>query len=88
MKLNDFIKVLNEEYGSKTYIKIYLKFENGRLTAEPKKIWYGKLNTLKKQFNRFACMNYEITWISNSTLGLGTTMTLFVKESTERKEAA
>ena len=88
MKLNDFIKILNEEYGSKTYIKIYLKFENGRLTAEPKKIWYGKLNNLKKQFDRFAVKNYEITWISNSSLGLGTTMTLFVTESKERKEAA
>lgn len=88
MKLNDFIRVLKEEYGSKTYIRIYLKYENGRLSAEPKQIWYGRLDTLKKKYDRYKDSNFDITWISNASLGLSTTMTIFVKESTERKEAA
>lgn len=81
MKLNDFMKILNEEYGSKTYIRIYLKYENGRLSAEPKQIWYGQLNNLKKKYEKFIDRNLEITWISSAALGLSTTMTVFVKEA-------
>lgn len=92
MKLKDFLKVLKEAYGTKTYIRIYLNYENGRLSAEPKQIWYGLLNNLKKKYDNFECKNganLEVTWISNSSTGLATTMTIFVKEIVnERKEAA